>query len=28
VDQNGDEVDSMMDDDSPVRAGPGRPTGK
>jgi hypothetical protein len=28
VDQNGEEVDSMMDDDSPVRAGPGRPTGK
>lgn len=28
VDQNGDEVDSIMDEGSPVRAGPGRPTGK
>jgi len=28
VDQNGEEVDSMMDEDSPVRTGPGRPTGK
>jgi len=28
VNHNGIEVDSMMDEDSPVRTGPGRPTGK
>lgn len=28
VDQNGDDVDSMVEEDSPVRRGPGRPTGK